>query len=100
MRLRYIAPAFLIALTVVVSGRANDEFRFPLKPASVRFAVIGDMGTGDEAQYVTAKTLVDMRKSFPYDFVTMLGDNIYSGTRQKILRSSSRSLISPYWTPE
>jgi len=57
-----------------------DEFRFPLKSGSVRFAAIGDMGTGDAAQYEVAQRMVAARQNFPFEFVIMLGDNIYGGS--------------------
>src|SRR6266568_3291372 len=57
-----------------------DEFRFPLKSGSVRFAAIGDMGTGDTAQYEVAQRMVAARQNFPFEFVIMLGDNIYGGS--------------------
>ena len=46
---------------------------------SVRFGVIGDTGTGGSAQYAIAKLLADARARFPYEFVIMLGDNMYGG---------------------
>lgn len=56
-----------------------QELTLPLKPNSVRFAVIGDMGTGTKPQYQTAAKMNEMRDKFPFDFVIMLGDNIYGG---------------------
>jgi predicted MPP superfamily phosphohydrolase len=53
---------------------------FPLEPNSVRLAVIGDSGTGDSFQYELARQMVRCRQTFPFDFVIMLGDNIYHGT--------------------
>ena len=41
------------------------------------------MGTGDAPQYQTAQKLIDSRVAFPYDFVIMLGDNIYGGSKSK-----------------
>ena len=49
----------------------------PLKPGSVRFAVIGDSGRGDRAQREVAEQMVAWRTRFPFAFVLMLGDNIY-----------------------
>jgi len=49
----------------------------PLKPDSVRLAVIGDMGTGERNQYDLAKQMIDARAVFPFSFVITLGDNIY-----------------------
>ena len=44
---------------------------------SVKFAVIGDNGTGDRAQYDLAQQMVALHRTFPFDMVIMLGDNIY-----------------------
>jgi len=39
--------------TVFAASLRADEFKFPLKADSVRFAAIGDMGTGEQPQYET-----------------------------------------------
>jgi predicted phosphodiesterase len=49
----------------------------PVKPGSVRFAVIGDSGRGDATQNEVAQQMAAWRQRFPFDFVVMLGDNIY-----------------------
>ena len=49
----------------------------PLKPKSVRFAVIGDNGTGDEPEFDVAREMEAYRKVVNFTFVIMLGDNIY-----------------------
>ncbi len=51
----------------------------PNEKDSVKFAVIGDTGTGGSAQYQVGKLLNDARARFPYDFVIMMGDNMYGG---------------------
>jgi hypothetical protein len=51
----------------------------PNQKDSVKFAVIGDTGTGGSAQYQIAKLLSDARARFPYEFVIMMGDNMYGG---------------------
>jgi predicted phosphodiesterase len=45
--------------------------------SAVRFAVIGDSGTGDRVQYEVARQMVAARTRMPFDLVIMLGDNIY-----------------------
>src|SRR5687768_11898149 len=50
----------------------------PRKSGSLRFAVIGDTGRGDRHQYMTAAKMIEWRQWFEYDFVIMLGDNIYA----------------------
>jgi 3',5'-cyclic AMP phosphodiesterase CpdA len=53
------------------------EIRLPLEQNSIRFAVIGDSGTGDREQYDVAKRMEAYRQATRFDFVIMLGDNIY-----------------------
>src|SRR5688572_25822020 len=49
----------------------------PVTAGSVRFAVIGDSGRGDQAQHEVAQQMSVWRQKFPFEFVLMLGDNIY-----------------------
>jgi len=58
-----------------------QQIKLPLQKGSVRFAVIGDSGTGAAPQYETAKRLAQSHQEFPFEFVLMLGDNIY-GTKK------------------
>ncbi len=54
-----------------------ELLRLPKKPGSVRFAAIGDSGRGDQPQYEVSAQMQAYRGVFAYDFVIMLGDNIY-----------------------
>ena len=65
------------AISITELRPAAGQLALPKRPGSVRFAVIGDSGRGDEAQYQTAAQLHAWRERFPFDFVLMLGDNIY-----------------------
>jgi 3',5'-cyclic AMP phosphodiesterase CpdA len=47
------------------------------EPDTVKFAVIGDNGTGETAQYDVGRQMAAVRSRFPFDFVIMLGDNLY-----------------------
>jgi calcineurin-like phosphoesterase family protein len=53
----------------------------PLESKSLRFAVIGDSGTGTPKQYEVANQMVRFHERFPFEFVIMLGDNLYHGSR-------------------
>ena len=55
----------------------------PMKAGSTRFAVIGDTGTGSKQQRDIADTMVRYRTAFPFEFVLMLGDNMYGGESAK-----------------
>jgi predicted phosphodiesterase len=59
------------------------DIRIPLQEKSVRFAVIGDSGTGDRAQYEVAQRMEAYRQATKFDFVIMLGDNIYGSHSPK-----------------
>jgi hypothetical protein len=45
----------------------------------VRFAVIGDTGSGTEKQRDVGDMMVRYHTLFPYEFVLMMGDNMYGG---------------------
>ena len=59
----------------------DARVKLPNKNESVRFAVIGDAGTGGSAQLQVAKQLASFRSAFPFDFAIMLGDNLYGSER-------------------
>jgi len=80
MRFRSFHIAALVIAITVVSYAASDV-RPPASKDSVRFAVIGDSGTGDRAEYEVARQLSDSAQVFPFEFVIMLGDNIYGSER-------------------
>lgn len=48
---------------------------------SLKFAVIGDSGTGGRQQYEIGERMVEAHKLFPFEIVLMLGDNIYGSER-------------------
>ena len=53
----------------------------PTAESSIRFAVLGDTGTGERAQYDIGAELAKSRAIFPFEFVIMLGDNMYGAER-------------------
>ncbi len=54
----------------------------PNKKGSVKFAVIGDSGTGDSHQRAVAERIAATRQAFPFEFAIMLGDNLYGRERK------------------
>src|SRR5438270_4024161 len=68
-----------LALAAIGLPHYGQERIFAFKSGSVRFAVIGDMGTGELPQYEIAEKMNTSRETFHFDFVIMLGDNIYGG---------------------
>lgn len=73
-----VLPALL-----VFPRLARGEIVLPRKDGSLKFAVIGDSGSGSRRQYETGKQLADAREGFPFEFVLMLGDNLYGGQKAR-----------------
>jgi hypothetical protein len=55
----------------------------PVTEGSVRFAIIGDTGSGTDKQQQIADMMVRYKKVFPFEFILMLGDNLYGGESAK-----------------
>jgi len=88
----------IVALTLFVAGAAvpmAQDVGLPNKADSLKFAIIGDSGTGSSAQYSVAKQLIAARAAFPYEFVLMLGDNLYSGSGEKDYRKKFEEPYKP-----
>jgi hypothetical protein len=73
----------LVPLALVVASLAAQETALPNAADSLKFAIIGDSGTGSSSQYAVASKLAESRTMFPYEFVLMLGDNLYGGSGPK-----------------
>jgi predicted phosphodiesterase len=51
------------------------------RPGSVKFAVIGDNGTGERPEYEVAQQMAAFHAKFGFDTVIMLGDNMYGSQK-------------------
>ncbi len=80
MRRLLMSVLLLVGLTATVPAQ---DLKLPMKMGSVKFAVIGDTGTGDSHQLAVARQLAASRGKFPFDFVIMMGDNLYGGNSAK-----------------
>ena len=60
-----------------------QELQLPNGKDSLHFAVLGDTGTGGQAQFEVAKQLIHYRTVFSFDVVTLMGDNMYGGESPK-----------------
>jgi hypothetical protein len=74
---RAIAILVVVWATAPWSGATAPLPRLPVTASSLKFAVIGDNGTGKQPQYDVAEQMVGARVRFPFEFVIMLGDNLY-----------------------
>ena len=76
------ATRLLATLVLAVStwwSVTAQEVALPSAPNSVKFAAIGDAGSGNQPQYDIANQMLRFHAKFPFDRVIMLGDNIYGG---------------------
>jgi len=71
------APAAARAAQAAPSAPTSVDLKVPNKKGTVKFAVIGDNGTGEREQYEIGEQLAKIQTTFPFDFVIMLGDNLY-----------------------
>jgi len=71
----FVWPVVLLALAHL--SVSAQETKLPMRDGSVKFAVIGDSGTGGGAQQKIADRIAESHKQFPFEFVLMLGDNLY-----------------------
>jgi len=83
MRRVRFAVFWLFTLTAVTGSLPShaQDLSLPNHRDSVKFAVIGDMGTGQPPQYQVAEQMVNLRKKFSFDFVITLGDNLYGSQK-------------------
>jgi predicted phosphodiesterase len=70
---------FLLAAVVCARLFAQSVVVLPNRPDSLKFAAIGDNGTGDRPQYEIAQQMTSVHSRFPFNLVIMLGDNMYGG---------------------
>lgn len=70
-------PALVSAPPPRSAPAAAGDLRLRARPGSIKFAVIGDSGRGSRAQYDVAEEMIAYRRKLRYDFVLMLGDNVY-----------------------
>src|SRR5262245_57901742 len=78
MTRRFVVLLLCVTLTLVASAQ---DLRLPNKDGSVKFAVIGDSGQPGSGQTNIAKQMEAWRTRFPYEFVLMMGDNLYGTER-------------------
>lgn len=85
-RIPHLTPLILALLPLVLPlvATAQNENR---AESPVTFAVVGDTGTGDEAQRAVALQMVRQREKSSFEFVIMLGDNIYERGEEKFIKS-------------
>jgi hypothetical protein len=68
-------------MVMLVSWTGAATMSLPNQPDSLKFAVLGDSGTGDRAQYELAGQMAALHDRFKYGVVLLLGGNIHGAHR-------------------
>jgi hypothetical protein len=77
------------------AAAASGGVTLPLKAGSVKFVIIGDTGTGTAKQKELGSLLLRARQSFPYEFVLLVGDNLYGGEKPADYKSKFEDVYRP-----
>jgi len=98
--MRRVLATLVIGLTIAAfsdTGAAQTApttgLSLPNRKGSLKFAAMGDNGTGGKGQYEVAAQMVAQHARFPFEMVIMLGDNMY-GSQQ--LRDFVTKFETPY----
>jgi len=81
--LKWLVLALLLLASPMIATAQNENSA----KSTITFAVVGDTGTGDEAQLAVARQMVKQREKIPFEFVVMLGDNIYEKGEERYVKS-------------
>jgi hypothetical protein len=107
--LRSARPAGVFLLLFVVCGAAATPSRvttapqspaalaitLPNKANSLKFAAFGDFGTASHEQYELADQMKRAHDVFPFELVTLLGDNLYGSERPQDFASKFETPYKP-----
>ena len=73
--------ATFVSIVAAAGWLLAEPMALPNSPGSLKFAVIGDNGTGDRPQLELADQMAARHRQFPYDLVLMVGDNFYGSQK-------------------
>ena len=79
--IRNCVRAALLAILAAATAAGAQDLKLPNKDGSVKFAVLGDWGTGAKEQYQVGEQMAAFHTRFPFTFVVTTGDNIYGSDR-------------------
>jgi hypothetical protein len=77
------------------AANSTVKLSLPNKQGDVRFLVIGDTGTGTDKQNDLAKIMLRYRQAFPYEFVLMVGDNMYGSEKALDYKNKFENVYRP-----
>jgi len=91
--MRRVLLSILLLVLALTGSLIAQELKLPNKNGSVKFAVLGDTGTGSSDQVAIGKQVAAFKGKLPFDFALLLGDNMYGGDSP---RDYVKKFESPY----
>jgi len=76
---RRLPPTLVVVAALASAVLFAQASPLPNQSGSLKFAAIGDNGTGDRPQYEIGQQMAKIHATFAFDLVIMLGDNMYGG---------------------
>jgi hypothetical protein len=80
---------------IAQEARGERPVALPNKAGSLKFAVLGNSGTGEQAQYQLAGQMAALHERFQYDLVILLGGNIYGSQRPQDFQKKFETPYKP-----
>lgn len=92
----FLFTLLLAVLTTALFGQKSESIPLPTSEPTeneIRFAAIGDSGTGGKEQYKMAEQLFEIQSKTKFNLLLFLGDNIYESGSPK---GVEKKFIKPY----
>jgi hypothetical protein len=88
--------AFVAAFGIFAQrAQTPDPLTLPNKDGSLKFAVLGDFGSGEPLQYVMAQQIVRTWQAYKFPLMITVGDNLYGSERPQDFRSKFEEPYKP-----
>jgi predicted MPP superfamily phosphohydrolase len=85
-------PAAVVETPQQAAGLA---LTVPNRGDSLKFAVLGDFGTGSSEQYDLAAVMKRVHDQYPFDMVVLVGDNLYGSERPQDFKKKFEDPYKP-----
>jgi hypothetical protein len=89
------APRGPVAVVETPQPAAGLALTVPNRADSVKFAVLGDFGTGSREQYDLAAVMKRVHDQYPFDMVILVGDNLYGSERPQDFKKKFEDPYKP-----
>jgi hypothetical protein len=88
-------PAGPVVVTPTQQPAVPLALTLPNRADSLKFAVLGDFGTGDREQYQLGVQMKRVHDLFPFELVILVGDNLYGSERPQDFKKKFEDPYKP-----